>query len=107
MTHPETAIAALFDHEQELDAAGAPRSRRPAPDWGGDDLFSSTPRRRRPRQRTRDIGEHHLYAVPAPDEIEWSGSAAVATEPPSPSEEHEPPTLELVAEPTYTETPPP
>jgi hypothetical protein len=86
MTHPETAIAALFDHEQELEPAGAPlRGRaRPAPDWGGDDLFSSTPRRRRrldpeqarraaaERHRSRDIGEHHLYAVPSPDDVEWS-----------------------------------
>src|SRR5215212_564491 len=74
MTHPETAIAALFDHEQELEPAAAPlRGReRPAPDWGGDDLFSSTPRRRR---RSRDLGEHHLYAVPSPEDVEWSHPA--------------------------------
>jgi hypothetical protein len=69
MTHPETAIAALFDHEQELEPARG--RRRPAPDWGGDDLFSSTPRRRR---RSRDIGERHLYAVPSPEDVEWSHS---------------------------------
>jgi hypothetical protein len=95
MTHPETAIAALFDHEQELapavghdGAASEPvrGRRRPAPDWGGDDLFSSTPRRRRrldpeqarraaaERHRSRDVGEHHLYAVPSPEDVEWSHS---------------------------------
>ena len=86
MTHPETAIAGLFDHEQDLEPAGAPlRGReRPAPDWGGDELFSSTPRRRRrldpeqarraavERHRSRDIGDHHLYAVPSPEDVEWS-----------------------------------
>ena len=86
MTHPETAIAGLFDHEQELEPAGASlRGReRPAPDWGGDELFSSTPRRRRrldpeqarraavERHRSRDVGEHHLYAVPSPEDIKWS-----------------------------------
>jgi hypothetical protein len=93
MTHPETAIAALFDHEQELEPAGGHDAaasepvrgrRRPAPDWGGDDLFSSTPRRRRrldpeqarraaaERHRSRDVGEHHLYAVPTPEDIKWS-----------------------------------
>ncbi len=60
---------------------------RPAPDWGGDELFSSTPRRRRrldpeqarraavERHRSRDIGEHHLYAVPSPEDVEWSHPA--------------------------------
>ena len=89
MTHPETAIAGLFDHEQDLEPAGASlRGReRPAPDWGGDELFSSTPRRRRrldpeqarraavERHRSRDIGEHHLYAVPSPEDVEWSHPA--------------------------------
>jgi hypothetical protein len=57
MTHPEAAIAALYDHEQEQ-----PRRReRNAPDWGGDDLFSSTPRRRFPRPaRQRETLEHPL-----------------------------------------------
>jgi hypothetical protein len=64
MTHPETAIAALFDHEQETDAPVTGR-KRPAPDWGGDELFSSTPRRR----RIRDTGDHRV-ATPAHDE--WS-----------------------------------
>ncbi len=35
-----TASAAIFDHETES------RRRRPAPDWGGDDLFDHVPRRR-------------------------------------------------------------
>ena len=34
---------AVFDHESE---GGRPRRRRPAPDWGGDDLFDHVPRRR-------------------------------------------------------------
>lgn len=42
MSHSD-AIAALYDHEQEL----ATESERFAPDWGGDDLFTTTPRRRR------------------------------------------------------------
>src|SRR5688500_15725846 len=66
MTHPETAIAGLFDHEQEQPGAPTRGRERPAPDWGGDELFSSTPRRRRPRPRTRDFGENHLHAVPTP-----------------------------------------
>src|SRR3954453_16413486 len=54
MTHPERAIAALYDHEQ--DPARDDRRSRPAPDWGGDDVFSSSPRRR----FRRDTGEHQL-----------------------------------------------
>jgi hypothetical protein len=55
MTHPERAIGALFDHEQELPRDE--RRRRPAQDWGGDDVFSTGPRR---RFRQRDTGEHPL-----------------------------------------------
>ncbi len=39
MSHSEVAIAGLYDYEQE--------TQRRAPDWGGDDLFTGTPRRRR------------------------------------------------------------
>jgi hypothetical protein len=117
MTHPETAIAALFDHEQELEAPARGR-RRPAPDWGGDELFSSTPRRRRPRQRVRDIGEHHLYAVPAPEEFEFSHAGPAPETPhraalelietaelelPAPAEDVEAHAHVV----THTETPPP
>jgi hypothetical protein len=102
MTHPEAAIAALFDHEQELDHpdATARRRRRPAADWGGDDLFSSTPRRRRPR--SHEAPERHLYAVPAPADIEWAPVAlAVAVEEPEASA----PADRFAGE-AYTEAPP-
>jgi len=39
MSHAESAIAELFDHQQQR--------RREAPDWGGDDLFTAVPARRR------------------------------------------------------------
>ena len=65
MTHPESAIAALFDHEQEQPGRRTRGRERPAPDWGGDELFSSTPRRRR---RAHDLGERHLSLVPAHDD---------------------------------------
>src|SRR4051794_16012329 len=44
MNRSEPALAGLFDHEDEIAPAGR---RRQAPDWGGDDLFTSMPRRRR------------------------------------------------------------
>jgi hypothetical protein len=44
MSHSESAIAGFYDHEQEPTRN---RREREAPDWGGDDLFTSTPRRRR------------------------------------------------------------
>jgi hypothetical protein len=59
MSHPESAIEGFYDHEQEP----ARTRERQAPDWGGDDLFTSTPRRRRfdhARSRQRDTGEHPL-----------------------------------------------
>jgi hypothetical protein len=53
MNHHEFAIADCYDHEQEP----APASRdREAPDWGGDELFTSTPGRRRFERPVR--GEH-------------------------------------------------
>jgi hypothetical protein len=82
MTHPETAIAGLFDHEQDQPGPHTRGRERPAPDWGGDELFSSTPRRRRrldpeqarraaaDRHRLRDVGEHHLQVVTQHDD--WS-----------------------------------
>jgi hypothetical protein len=57
MTHPERAIGALYDHEQD---PREQRRRRPAPDWGGDDLFSSSPRRRFNRTTRRETNEHPL-----------------------------------------------
>jgi hypothetical protein len=53
MSHLASAIADLYDHEQEPSAG---RRRREAPDWGGDDLFTGTPRRRRFERAPR--GEH-------------------------------------------------
>jgi hypothetical protein len=46
MSHPESVIAGFYDHEQDP-SGGRGRGRREAPDWGGDDLFTGTPRRRR------------------------------------------------------------
>src|SRR4051794_26823288 len=43
MNNHESAMADFYDHEQE----SSPTGRRKAPDWGGDDLFTTTPRRRR------------------------------------------------------------
>lgn len=53
MKHAASAIADLYDNEQDLDSD---RPRREAPDWGGDDLFTSTPSRRRFDRPVR--GEH-------------------------------------------------
>jgi len=67
MSHSESAIAGFYDHEQQS-TRGEDR-RREAPDWGGDDLFTSTPRRRRfdhagrgegHAARRRDTIEHPL-----------------------------------------------
>jgi hypothetical protein len=44
MSHTESAIAGFYDHEQEAPSGDR---RRPAADWGGDDLFTTAPRRRR------------------------------------------------------------
>ena len=62
MSHSASAIAGFYDHEQES-TSGA-RRRREAPDWGGDDLFTSTPRRRFRGEgraaRRRETLEHPL-----------------------------------------------
>lgn len=66
MSHPEFAIPSLYDHEEE--------NTRRAPDWGGDELFTSGPRRRRFERsgphpvRLRETTEHPLRraALPAP-----------------------------------------
>lgn len=59
MRHSELAIAGFYDHEEQTE--------RRAPDWGGDDLFTSiAPRRRfdRPAHpaRLRETTEHPLPA---------------------------------------------
>jgi hypothetical protein len=57
MNHTESALAGLFDFEHEDPAAAG---RRQAPDWGGDDLFTSMPRRRRfERAASADRGAEH------------------------------------------------
>src|SRR4051794_35445688 len=59
MNHPESAIADFYDHERE--PASSDRRRREAPDWGGDDLFTTTPRRRRFERPVR--GDHAADAA--------------------------------------------
>src|SRR4051812_23331614 len=54
MSHSESAIAGFYDHEQDPTRG---RTARDAPDWGGDDLFTGTPRRRRFDRPSR--GEQH------------------------------------------------
>ena len=46
MSHPELAIAGFYDHEQETE--------RRTSDWGGDDLFTAAP----PRRRRFERGAH-------------------------------------------------
>ncbi len=82
MSHSELAIAGFYDHEEQTD--------RRAPDWGGDDLFTSAVPRRgrftpssasratstgaRPAHpaRLRETAEHHLparAAEPVPEPV--------------------------------------
>lgn len=64
MRDPELVIAGFYDHQQE--------DERRAPDWGGDDLFTSAPARRRRFERSphptrlRETHEHPLPARPQP-----------------------------------------
>ncbi len=60
MSHPDV-IVAFYDHEHEL----AGESRRSVVDWGGDDLFTSAPRRRRFERLDRPSREECLDR-PAP-----------------------------------------
>ena len=74
MSEPDVAIAGFYDHDQE--------DERRAPDWGGDDLFTAGPPRRRRFERAehaqyavshhqarlRETGEHPLPAAPEPPE---------------------------------------
>jgi hypothetical protein len=66
MSHSESAIAGFYDHEQDPKRGTGERS---APDWGGDDLFTGTPSRRRFERpargeqladRRRETMEHHV-----------------------------------------------
>src|SRR4051812_10942175 len=66
MSHSESAIAGFYDHEQDPTRGSRERT---APDWGGDDLFTGTPSRRRFERpargeqladRRRETMEHHV-----------------------------------------------
>jgi hypothetical protein len=70
MSHSELAIAGLYDHEHET----VREKQRRIPDWGGDDVFATTPRRRRfergdhandraPHLRMRDTHELPLPII--------------------------------------------
>lgn len=66
MSQSELAIAGFYDYEQE-------QGTRRAPDWGGDDLFTTATMSRRRRfersahpARLRDTDEHRRSADPAP-----------------------------------------
>ena len=71
MNHSDAAIAALYDHEQET----ARERERHAPDWGGDELFSSSPRRRFAR------GAHHALPRTGREGVEWRRPALAAPAP--------------------------
>lgn len=78
MSHSELAIAGLYDHEHEA----VREQQRRVPDWGGDDVFASTPRRRRFEHRDERGGhlrrrDTHEHALPGRDE-----PAPVADAPP-------------------------
>ena len=86
MSQHESALAGFYDHEQQSPSG---RRRHEAPDWGGDDLFTSAPRRRRFEHsgRRRETVEHALPrrvsgpaadrpAAPLPEPVR--GASAVA-----------------------------
>ncbi len=54
MSHSALAIEGFYDHEEQ--------TQRRAPDWGGDDLFTTAPPRRRQARGTRDLGEDGRFA---------------------------------------------
>ena len=76
MSHSESAIAGLYDHEQEPSRGTRERE---APDWGGDDLFTSTPRRRRfdrPVRGDQHAGRRRVETLEHPLPRRSSGPAA-------------------------------
>jgi hypothetical protein len=84
------ASAALFDHERSSHAeAPRGRRRRPAPDWGGDDLFDHVPRRRfarGPEDRRRSgavAAPARGVRQPAPAAPEATGAPAAQPRPPA------------------------
>ena len=78
--------SAVFDHETE---APRGRRRRPAPDWGGDDLFDNVPRRRFSHSADGASARRRGVHEPAP------APAAVAA--PAPPLERPAPVQELIA----------
>ena len=56
---PASPAQNLYDHER-------PRRRRPAPDWGGDELFDAVPRRRFARVEEREAEATALAPALAP-----------------------------------------
>lgn len=57
MPETEARAPAIYDRERELtdpELASSGRHRRPAPDWGGDELFARGSRRRRDRSTTNE-----------------------------------------------------
>lgn len=68
MSHPAPAIAGFYDHEEQTE--------RRAPDWGGDDLFTTAPPRRRRGHtshppRRRDGGDGHVLPRDRGDDGRW------------------------------------
>jgi hypothetical protein len=94
MNHSEAAIAALYDHEQDLprrpehSAPGHDAPERSAPDWGGDEVFSSSPRRRTLHAaRQRETVEH---ALPRPRPSHLARPDRVRSERARPDRVHRP-----------------
>ena len=99
--HPSAIPADFYDHEQDV-ASGS--RRRVAPDWGGDDLFTAAPRRRRFDRPLRgdhasDVSERvdHIlrretaeHALPAPARA----TKTVAADPAPPMSLEIPPELD-------------
>src|SRR3954452_14797517 len=85
MTEHESALADLYDHEVERAPAG---DRRQAPDWGGDDLFTSIPRRRRFEHAVRAdraTGRDSDAAAAGPGDCPARGGRAVGDPLPPPA----------------------
>jgi hypothetical protein len=104
MPEPENrAPQFLYDRESEFthDEARSARRRRPVADWGGDELFTRTPRRRSVHtDRTRRFARLEDDVAPAMPLDELAPAEPEAAEPEPPladferQAEHEPPTEE-------------
>jgi hypothetical protein len=104
MPEPESRAAQfVYDRESEFphDEARSARRRRPVADWGGDELFTRTPRRRSAHaDRSRRFARPEDDVAPAVPLNELVPAETAATEPEPPladferQAEHEPPTEE-------------